>query len=199
MKDTYLKMKEINYFLEFNNTASLFKEDLRMQVDSERNNIAEFLSKSLGGTDGIFYTDKELNKTFQQTEYDAQLFLIALNTNTKWVLSQETKKIKNYTCYKAVKKDSYVGRSGNTKYFTVTAWYTPKIPYSYGPTKYNGLPGLILELTTNQATIYASKIWLKNVEKTIKKPKKGIMITQNRYDSIQRGMAIDFSKKYERN
>ncbi|MGY0427034.1 MAG: GLPGLI family protein, partial [Polaribacter sp.] len=93
-----------------------------------------------------------------------------------------------------------VGSFGNLKSFNVIAWYTLEIPYSFGPTKYNGLPGLILELKNRQAKIYASKILLnKKKTKEIKKPKKGIEITQRKYDSIKMGLATDFRKRHHRN
>lgn len=199
LKSAYKKMEEINYFLEFNSTSSIFQEDLKMQVDNEKNTIAYILSKSLGDTDGVFYTERKLNKTLHQKEFESELFLVKVSTKNKWVLTQETKKIGKYTCYKAIKKDSYIDSSVNTIDINVVAWYAPEIPYSYGPTKYNGLPGLILELTNHQITISASKIVLENVQKIIKKPKKGIEITQKKYDSIITGLAKDFRKRYKRN
>jgi GLPGLI family protein len=56
----------------------------------------------------------------------------------KWKILDEEKKIKNYTCKKA--KISFRGRS-------YTAWYTEKIPFSSGPWKFNGLPGLIISVS----------------------------------------------------
>jgi len=53
-----------------------------------------------------------------------------------WQLESETKIISNLKCYKAT--GVFRGRKWN-------AWYSPEIPFSTGPWKLNGLPGLILE------------------------------------------------------
>lgn len=53
-----------------------------------------------------------------------------------WQLESESKQISNLKCYKA---------SGFFRGRKWIAWYTPEIPFSTGPWKLNGLPGLILE------------------------------------------------------
>jgi len=53
-----------------------------------------------------------------------------------WVITQETKVIKGFPCQKATCK--FRGRN-------YEAWFCSQIPYSNGPWKLGGLPGLILE------------------------------------------------------
>lgn len=55
-----------------------------------------------------------------------------------WTLHEETKVIKDYKVQKATM--SYSGRD-------YVAWFTHEIPISDGPYKFNGLPGLILEIS----------------------------------------------------
>jgi GLPGLI family protein len=62
----------------------------------------------------------------------------------KWKLLNEKKIIGEYNCKKAS-----VEFRGRTYY----AWYTMEIPISLGPWKFNGLPGLILEVD-DQKGIY---------------------------------------------
>ncbi|MBA5791900.1 GLPGLI family protein [Flavobacterium sp. xlx-214] len=54
-----------------------------------------------------------------------------------WKITSETKKIKDYTCYKA----TTTFRGNNFE-----AWFTPDIPINAGPWKWYGLPGLIVEV-----------------------------------------------------
>lgn len=56
--------------------------------------------------------------------------------NIKWKLLPETDMILGYRCYKAT--CTFRGVNWNV-------WYTPDIPYGYGPWKLCGLPGLILK------------------------------------------------------
>ena len=61
-----------------------------------------------------------------------------------------------------------------TKTVEVVAWFTPEIPVSTGPSWYQGLPGLILEVNDDKTTILCTKIVLNPDEKSkIKRPKKG--------------------------
>ncbi len=55
----------------------------------------------------------------------------------KWTISGETSTIKGYQIQKAT--TSFGGRNW-------IAWFAPEIPYSDGPYKFSGLPGLILKL-----------------------------------------------------
>lgn len=79
----------------------------------------------------------------------------------KWEITSESKMIDKYTCYKAIYNYNYVGRDKKIKTRYITAWFAPELPYSFGPKNYNGLPGLILELTDLYTTFLATKIELK--------------------------------------
>ena len=55
-----------------------------------------------------------------------------------WQIETETKEIKGYKVQKAI--TNFAGRD-------YVAWFTPDVPISDGPYKFNGLPGLILEIS----------------------------------------------------
>jgi len=78
---------------------------------------------------------------------------------SNWVLTNETKLIDNYLCYKAtnIKK---VTNDTKTFLHPVTAWYCPQIPYRFGPNGYSNLPGLILELQVRNVVFGAKTIKL---------------------------------------
>ena len=68
---------------------------------------------------------------------------------------------------------------------TVTAWYTPQIPVSHGPAEYGGLPGLILELTTDKTVMLCTKVVM-NPEKRIQisEPTKGEFVSRSEFENI---------------
>lgn len=71
------------------------------------------------------------------------------------------------------------------KTIVVTAWYTPQVPVSQGPSKYWGLPGLILEVNADRTTILCTKIVMNPDEKeTIEAPTKGKQVTTTEYNEI---------------
>tara|TARA_Y100000739_G_scaffold228942_1_gene242109 strand:+ start:169 stop:1041 length:873 start_codon:yes stop_codon:yes gene_type:complete len=72
-----------------------------------------------------------------------------------------------------------------TEIETITAWYTPQIPVSHGPSEYGGLPGLILELTTDNTVMLCTKVVM-NPEKriVISEPTKGELVTKNEFQNI---------------
>lgn len=69
----------------------------------------------------------------------------------KWKITEETKVIGQYQCIKATA--SYRGRDWE-------AWFAPEVPLRYGPWKFHGLPGLIMEVydSANRYTWRADKI-----------------------------------------
>mgnify|MGYP001826805720 CR=1 FL=1 len=95
---------------------------------------------------------------------------------------------------KAKKSDSLMSKENEDKpseidepveTVLVTAWYTPQIPVSQGPSEYWGLPGLILELNAGNTTMLCSKIILNPKEKKeIEIPHKGEVVTKNQYHKI---------------
>ena len=93
-------------------------------------------------------------------------------------MTGESKKIGKYTCYKAtyekeVEEATFsfgnFNQAQNTpkkkkmKKVNVVAWFTPEIPIATGPSRYGGLPGLILEVSDDQTTLLKNDQLKKNV------------------------------------
>ncbi|MBG6063489.1 GLPGLI family protein [Flavobacterium sp. CG_9.1] len=82
-----------------------------------------------------------------------------------WEITSETKNILGYTCQKAILR--FRGRD-------YTVYFTTDIPYSDGPWKFSGLPGMILEATSDdEAAAYsmiAEKVELKETTNSIQNP-----------------------------
>jgi len=81
--------------------------------------------------------------------------------NQQWELSDETKMIGNYLCQKAT--TTFKGRN-------YIVWFTSEIPFSFGPWKLHGLPGLILSAHDDKNEVsfeYAGFETLKEKEPTL--------------------------------
>lgn len=98
--------------------------------------------------------------------------------NVNWQLTENTKKILGYTCQEAT------GELRGRKY---KAYFTKDIPIQNGPYKFDGLPGLILEVHSldNAVSIIATKITIG--EGIIKNP-----FTESKYI-----LWDEFLKKYK--
>ena len=177
-----LLTKEAYFKLNFTNKTSLYqhKGTEKMASDTENAIQISFL-KSFGGGDGIFYYHRDDKKTEVQKHMLGDLYLISYNL-PDWKLLNETKKIGNYTCYKAIQ---------NLK-SPITAWYTPEIPVPFGPKTYNGLPGMILEVIMGDIRIFASHVSLNPTEiQNIQKPEKGIKISEEAFNKKLSEFASD--------
>lgn len=80
---------------------------------------------------------------------------------------------------------------------TITAWYTPMIPASHGPDEFGGLPGLILELSTNNTVMLCTKVVLNPKEEVIiEVPSKGKEVTREAYVKIVEEKAKEMADRY---
>ncbi|CAM1351749.1 GLPGLI family protein [Tenacibaculum insulae] len=196
LKAQLMKQFQKTYTLDFDKSTSTYKQNEELSSPQAQNGVTIQIMGSGGGTD-VLYKNINEKSFIDKTEISGKRFLI----NDKledfdWEMTSETKKIGNYTCYKATKtreetRTSFSMTDGekeeNKKTVTVetTAWYTPQIPVSNGPGKFWGLPGLILEIQDGKRTIVCTEIVLNPSEKIkIKEPSKGKKVSQKKFDEI---------------
>lgn len=140
-----------------------------------------------GGGNGILkdLSTKEYSKSVNLM--DKSYLIKDKLTEYKWQLTRETKKIIGFD----VKKATAVIDS--TK--SVVAWYTPSIAVKDGPSMYNGLPGLILEIeiintsksdkkSFGNVTIKATEVKEVPDMKPIEKPKEKNVITEKEFKEL---------------
>lgn len=193
MKEALSKPIENSFILYFDKTASVYEMVVKLDPNApvgmrpftpgkRYNNLKE----------GIVLHEREL--------YDKEFIVEDSLEKPEWKLENETKKIGNYTCYKATytivieppKTDGTdkaidLMASLPRREIVVTAWYAPEIPVSHGPGDYWGLPGLILGVTTDNMTMLCTKLTLNPKEKVeVKAPKKGQKVTQEEFNEIGR-------------
>ncbi len=110
--------------------------------------------------------------------------------------AQKAREKENDTLKTASKEDQ-VAEDPEPKTETITAWYTPMIPASHGPDQFGGLPGLILELSTNNTTMLCTKVVLNPKEEiTIEIPEKGKKVTREEYQKIVDEKAKEMAERY---
>ncbi|MEP5254471.1 MAG: GLPGLI family protein [Winogradskyella arenosi] len=195
---------EKEYTLTFTKSESIYKEEEKLEAPGAGGGRRGFGGSFTGGPK---YKNVQTKEVIQNQEFFGKQFLIKDDLkNLEWVMGTETKKIGQYTCFKAtativptgVDFRSFRGPRGGDdkdkkkdstatapKTIDVVAWYSPQIPVNQGPDDYWGLPGLILEVNADRTTILCTKIVLNPAEKeTIDKPKKGEEVTQAEYTEI---------------
>lgn len=179
------------YTLTFNKNESLYKKNEKLGAPiTSSGGIKVTVSD---GSDLIYKNIKE-NRYTNKTELYGKQFLIKDSLkNNHWELVNETKNIGEYTCFKATFSEAYTTKTISsegklesvTKDQTTIAWYTPQIPISNGPSEFNSLPGLILEVNDGELTLVCTKIVLNPKEKVeIVEPKKGKEVNQKEFDDI---------------
>ena len=195
VENAYKNLDNLAYKLSFNKELSIFTENESLEIDNLNNEISVILSKSFGETEGTFFTMIKTQNLLLQKELDSRIFLIKMPfSEFNWAITSIQKKIGNYTCYKATMSFPRTTVSG-IKQIPVVAYFTPEIPYSYGPARYVGLPGLVLEAEVDNIIIYASKIILNKTEKeVIEVPKKGKLISENEFNELTKNAFEQFKK-----
>ncbi len=166
-----------------------------------------------GGADGgDLYKNFSQQKGLQSTELAGKLFLIVDTLNPQpWKLTEETKKILGYTCYKATRKSTAPRMMMRTmsmggpnseetvksnspapapKEIETVAWYTNDILTPAGPENYGLLPGLILEIDVdNGTTVFkATEVKASLNKKELKEPTKGKIIGRKEFQKLQMDM-----------
>ncbi|MVO08778.1 GLPGLI family protein [Flavobacterium sp. TP390] len=170
--DEEMMAKMLRFSLDFNENESLFYLSESLISDAESKSVRAYVTGLFYGMDK-FYLNRATDELVEQLYYS---FAILLRTKKAsfidWNLTNETKNINGYTCYKATY--TYIQKwKGREFPWPVIAWYCPEIPVSLGPIRYSGLPGLILELQEQEVGYIVEKIEFLDKEIPIEKPTEG--------------------------
>ena len=133
----------------------------------------------MGNGDNETYRNYASQKSIEQKELGPKKYIIE-DTLRKlsWKLSEETVKIKNYTC----KKATATTKQGDN----VVAWYTEEIPAPFGPEQFGGLPGLVLkvDLADGWVVFTAEDIQPSVDKKLVKAPSNGKKISKQEFQKM---------------
>lgn len=227
------KSMEKSFELTFDRSGSIYQEEERLGTPGAAQ--SGFTMVIAGSGQGKYYKNVQTQTYVNETDMFGKLFLVKDSLQPwEWKLTSETKKIGNYTCYKAtaIKKpdttlvrrlkrldknqdnemakdsiaqdsianNSLLSRIEKPKDQLITAWYTPEIPISQGPGPYWGLPGLILEVTTERTAILCSKLILNPDKKeAVEPPSKGKKVSQAEYDEILAKKMEEMQERWQSN
>jgi GLPGLI family protein len=142
------------------------------------------MAKIIIENDSKYYYNLKLNEVSKWFNAYGENLLLKTNVDSiKWTLTKEKKKIGNYVCYKANLNYVTTNSKGDFKK-NVIAWYTPEIPFSFGPKGFCNLPGLIIELADDKITYVAEEIIFNKKDLQMEKLPKGKIITQDELNEI---------------
>lgn len=157
--------------LDFNaqNTNVIFEKSNNVSICYlEFNTEEDIILKALIGISNPMYFDfvnkKRLSTNKNTIVIPDDKYLIEYPAHYIWDITNETKQVGNYTCYKAVLQK--IENSKDT-FFPVTAWFCPELPINAGFSRYNGLPGMILELHEQFISYLAQHIEFNKASKII--------------------------------
>ncbi|WP_111708789.1 GLPGLI family protein [Lutibacter citreus] len=200
---------EKTFVLTFNKTASIYKEEEKLEQMGGGPGGGGMRMMMGGGAAGNHYKNIQTKVSKKESEFSGKNFLISDGLKTyDWKMEQDTKMIGQNLCFKATtviemavkntemrfgrrgpegnkKEDDKEEQEPEMEQVIVTAWYTLGIPVSHGPDDFWGLPGLILEVAYGNTNILCTKIVMNPKDKVeIKEPKKGKIVSQKEYDKI---------------
>ena len=192
LKQTSARMEEMlvnsenkRYYFELfvNATNSNFTEIERINNEQGRGISVGLLSN----VSSNIYKDFNSKELYENNKMKPKLFIKDSIQTFPWVLSKEESTILG----NKVRKATYTNPTQ-----TVEAWYAPDLPFRDGPSRFNGLPGLILKIkfklpfrSDMDTNVSFTAIDVKPYAGKIELPNKSKKITKEEYDKeIEKSM-----------
>lgn len=132
----------------------------------------------------VYYINYTHHELVEQKNMGFKNFIVTDSLpNYNWVMQKDKSKMLGYNVKFATTKQ------GNT---TIEAWFAPSLNFKSGPFKFNGLPGLILQLTEIDAQGHkkittATEVKINDNAKIVK-PTKGEMISKEGFNNFMEDM-----------
>ena len=218
---------EKTYILTFNKDESIFKEEVKLDAmpmnpgfkmmlnsytpGAQYKNLKtgeiveenEFFGKQFLVTDSIKTLDWQITKESKQIGQYIVFKATAIKKVDPNDFSMARPKKQDEKKNSEVKKDSTQSQDPMDmieipEQIEVTAWFTPQIPVSHGPSEYAGLPGLILELNVYRTTLLCSKIVMNpQAAEKIEAPTKGKKVSREEYSKIVKEKTEELRENFQ--
>lgn len=143
-KNLFLKMaNEVNrtqFELKFDSSTSLFQPIEQLSLGDYNLKIAKGLLVFLNIEDLIYFDTKTSLYYKKRGTTDIEHLVKIDKGNIKWSITEQEKVVGDLVYRKAFTKVLI-----DANEYSVEVWFCPSIPVQFGPSFYNGLPGLIME------------------------------------------------------
>jgi len=163
MKDMFPQYHTSKWELIYNGDQSIYQHQKQEEMEVTNTQGNTQTTMRFGGRENrVVYKNIADSKMTDSREFMQKQFLITgVPTERKWKIGKKSKEILGYNCMEA----SFQVDSATT----ITAWFTPQIPQFNGPSDYQGLPGLILQVDTNEGerVLTATEIKFEGVDTSI--------------------------------
>lgn len=175
-----------NYSLKISDgKTAIFRINNKLNTDNDSSNYIEQLALSVG-KNLVYYKDLiKKEKIVFVSMFGRKISVYETFKTYNWVLLNEKKKIGDYICYKAICTESKAHPiTKEVMKEVITVWYAPQINLPFGPSGYDGLPGLVLESYADSFYFVATKINLKKKNIIIVKPNSDEVMSKKEYESL---------------
>ncbi|UAB85385.1 GLPGLI family protein [Zunongwangia sp. SCSIO 43204] len=196
LRDEINAMPFVNLSLLIKEKASLFYAEKSINSDNKKMRGYSAALRHSGGRD-VFYKDDSLKLVLDEFAGKKCIVLADKKKYNSWEITKEHKMILGYKCFKATMEYESYDKYMEPLWIPVEAWFTPEISVSTGPLDFDGLPGLILEVTKdNMITYFATKIESRE-DLTLEIPSGKNTITYQEKDSIVKKKLLEIKKRSE--
>ncbi|MDR6488528.1 GLPGLI family protein [Chryseobacterium vietnamense] len=164
-----------NYYLDITKDDIAYYNRLNYINDSIFTATGQYIPGRLTS----FLIKKNNSNTYQNYEYigDVNFYKMSEEPRQQWTITDSIKISDHLSLQKATTK--FGGRSW-------IAWFSKDIPIPYGPYKFNGLPGFIMELYDTKKDYYFKVIKSEKIPEGYKKT--------SLENSISRAIPVDYAK-----
>ena len=150
LQDQYYVTRSLRFQLLFNREASLFELSPQLRLDTDNRFLYNLAILETRGDRRHYLNTVTRTRLYERPDLSSDTIYHITEVYDKhpWIISEDTRTIAGYSCRKAHYDYTYTDLDDVDKTVHVIAWYAPDLPYSFGPAGFDGLPGMILEVST---------------------------------------------------